>query len=373
MTHPLAMPASPGYESSTVPLCVDLDGTVIKTDLVWESLVRLLRRNPLWLLIVPLWLLRGRAWLKQQLAARIKVDVSTLPYIEPLLDFLRGEQRSHRPILLVTAADLRMAAPVAAHLGLFTEVMASEGKINLRGKNKGARLVERFGLRGFDYAGNSSVDLPVWERSRCAIVVNAPARLAARAQRLAPVSHVFAPTKFSACAWLQALRPGRWVKNLILFIPLLISGQITESERSLKALLGFVAFGLCASGIYLLNDLADLDLDRHDPVRRMRPFAAGNLPLPAGLVIFPLLLAAGAGLACQMSQGFLAALGLYVVLAASYSWHLKQVPMLKVLCLSGLLTIRLWAGYAAIGTPCSFWLLALFFIILIAVKKILIG
>ena len=167
--------------SDPVPLCVDLDGTVIRTDLVWESLVRLLRRNPLYLVALPFWWLRGRAWLKRQMAARTRVDVATLPYHETFLEFLQSERQRGRHVCLVTAADDRWAGAVAAHLGLFTEVLASDGRTNLRGSVKAARLVERFGERGFDYAGNSPADLPVWARARQALVISDSPGLAARA------------------------------------------------------------------------------------------------------------------------------------------------------------------------------------------------
>lgn len=176
------MPPAARSEPNTVPLCVNLDGTVIKSDMLWESLVRLLQRNPLYLLRVPFWLARGRAGLKAQLAQRVEVDVAKLPYHEPFLAFLREERLAGREIWLVTASDRRMAEPVAAHLGLFAEVLASDGQTNLRGRNKVAALAGKFGERGFDYAGNSVVDLPVWARSRAAIVVNASPGLEAKAQ-----------------------------------------------------------------------------------------------------------------------------------------------------------------------------------------------
>src|SRR6185369_16381438 len=166
---------------SHVPLCVDLDGTLIKTDLLWESLVRLLKHNALYLFAVPFWLLRGRAHLKAQIAVRVAIDFSSLPYNLALVEFLRAERCRDRTILLVTASDMRLARRVAEHLGIFTDVLGSDGRTNLRGKNKGARLAELFGGRGFDYAGNSSVDLSVWEQARHAIVVGGNSRLAARA------------------------------------------------------------------------------------------------------------------------------------------------------------------------------------------------
>jgi 4-hydroxybenzoate polyprenyltransferase/phosphoserine phosphatase len=351
------MPPPVAAESKTVPLCVDLDGTVIQTDLLWESLVRLLRRNPFYLLPVLFWFLRGRACLKKELALRVQVDASTLPYQASFLEFLREEKRAGRPIVLVTASDRRMAEGVAAHLGLFTEVLASDGVTNLRGKNKVARLCERFGERGFDYAGNSSVDLPVWARARQALVVNGSPGLAERARKQADVGRVFPAQKSPAQALWQALRPHQWAKNLILFVPLLTAHKITEPRLAIEALWAFLIFCLCASGVYLLNDLFDLDADRSHAGKRLRPFAAGELPLSVGLVLSPLLLGASLGLACLLARGFAVVLAVYLALTTSYSWRLKQVALLDVFCLAALYTIRLIGGHEATGVEYSFWLL----------------
>ncbi|MGO8676023.1 MAG: UbiA family prenyltransferase [Limisphaerales bacterium] len=343
--------------SDPVPLCVDLDGTVLRTDLVWESLVRLLRGNPLYLALLPFWALRGRAWLKRQLAARTHLDAATLPYSPSFLEFLRCERRKGRHIYLVTASDGQPAEAVATHLGLFKEVIASDGRTNLRGRVKAARLVERFGEGGFDYAGNSSADLPVWVRARQALVVNARRGLAAKAARQATVSRVFDPPISWSKAAAQAMRPHQWVKNLILFVPLITSHEVTRPALALKGLGAFAAFCLCASGVYVMNDLLDLDADRRHPGKCSRPFASGALPIPAGLAAFPLLLAAGLLLAWRLSPNFAAVLGIYLVLTTSYSWRLKQVPLLDVFCLAALYTIRLIGGHESTGVEYSFWLL----------------
>ncbi len=369
------MPPPAASERRTiVPLCVDLDGTLLKTDLLWESLLRLLKHNPLYLLLLPFWWLRGRAHLKAHIAARVSVDAATLPYHQPLLDSLRAEQRQGRPIFLVTASDSRLAQSVADHLGLFNEVLASDGHTNLRGKRKLAELAARFGGSGFDYAGNSSVDLPVWAHARQAIVVNASARLAARARRCAKVSDVFPASQSRWWLFVQALRPHQWVKNLIIFVPLVTSHRLTQWPQALDAVLAFVAFCLCASGAYILNDLFDLESDRHHPVKRLRPFASGDLPLPVGMIALPLLLGAGALLACELALGFAAVLGVYLVLTTSYSWRLKQVVLLDVLCLAALYTLRLLAGHEATGIRYSFWLLVFsmfIFLSLALVKRFL--
>ena len=193
---------------------MDLDGTLLRTDLVWESLVRLLKQKPLNWFCVPVWLLRGRACLKAQVASRVRLDPATLPYHEQVLDFLRAEKRQGRRLVLATASDLGLAQQVAAHLGLFDEVLASNGKTNLRGHCKSQRLVERFGVRGFDYAGNSRVDLPVWEQARQAIVVGGQA-LEKRAAQKTEVSRTFGPNQNILHAIVRALRPHQYVKNFI--------------------------------------------------------------------------------------------------------------------------------------------------------------
>ncbi|MDB6065757.1 MAG: UbiA family prenyltransferase [Pedosphaera sp.] len=345
-------------KESSVPLCVDLDGTLIKTDVLWESMILLLKERPLYLLMLPFWLLRGRAHMKQRIASLTDLNPGTLPYHQPFLEYLRVEKRKGRRIILATAADQRLAERVAQHLGLFSEVVASNGQTNMRGKNKGHALSERFGKKQFDYAGNSTVDLPVWEMSRNAIVVNANDRLADRARGLTEVSHVFNEPGSFLRALAKSMRPHQWVKNVIIFVPLLTSHEFSKLKPLSDAMLAFIAFSLCASGVYMLNDLLDLDSDRHHATKKMRPFASGELHLPVGLVMAPVLLALSLGVAIFLSWKFVAVLAGYFLITTSYSWKLKQVALLDVFFLAGLYTIRLVAGHAATGIPYSFWLLA---------------
>jgi 4-hydroxybenzoate polyprenyltransferase/phosphoserine phosphatase len=349
-------PATPAQES-VAPLCVDLDGTLIKTDLVWESLVRLIKRNPIFVLIVPFWLLRGRAYLKRQISQRVSVDAASLPYNQPFLEFLRAERGNGRKIYLVTACDSRLAQDVADHLGIFSELLGSDGKTNLRGKTKAAALVERFGRGGFDYAGNSTVDLPVWEQARQAIVVSPNSRLAARAEERTKVARRFDSPPPTLGALARALRPHQWVKNLIVFVPLLTSHRLMQPAPALDALRAFVAFCLCASAVYVLNDLLDVEADRHHPTKRLRPFACGDLALPLGLALVPILFLAAAAVAWLLPWRFGLVLGIYFGLTTSYSWRLKEAALLDVFCLAGLYTIRLIGGHEAAGVEYSFWLL----------------
>ena len=340
-----------------VPLAVDLDGTLIRSDMIWESLVRLVRQHPFALLAVPFWWLRGRAFLKQQLAARVRVDAATLPYNEPFLAWLKEQKYSGRRLVLATASDLAMARPVAEHVGLFDEVLASDGKTNLRAHAKLAALTKKFGERGFDYAGNSSVDLEVWGGSREAIVVNAGEVLARRAAERTKVGRTFPAHGSQPAAMLRCLRPHQWLKNLIVFVPVLTAHKLGDRDALTHAAIAFTAFCLCACAVYLFNDLLDLDADRHHATKRNRPFASGALPLPFGLVATPAFLLAAVAVGSLLSGEFVAVVLFYFILTGAYSLRLKQIALLDVFVLAGLYTARLVAGHVATHIAYSPWLL----------------
>ncbi len=340
------------------PLVVDLDGTLTKTDLFYEALLGLLRRHPWQWLLLPLWLLRGRAFLKCRLAERVALDPALLPYPTDFLDWLRREQGRGRRLLLATAAPRAYAEAVAAHLGLFDTVLASDPGHNLAGTHKSRRLLAEFGPGGFDYAGNARPDLAVWPHARRAVLVNPDPGIAAAAARLAKVERVFEDRPARPSLYRQALRPHQWLKNVLVFVPLLAAHQLDREGLLVSSLTAFLAFGLCASSAYLLNDLLDLPADRRHPRKRRRPFAAGDLPLRHGLLLSPLLLAAGLGLGLLSSLPFLGVLTVYYALTLAYSLYLKRVVLLDVLVLAGLYTARIIAGAAAIGIWPSSWLLA---------------
>jgi len=342
---------------SGIPLCIDLDGTLIRSDLLAESALSLIRQNPLNLLRFGVWLLRGKAHLKHEIARRTDIDVAMLPYEPRLLDWLRTNADA-RPRVLCTASDRKFAEAVAAHVGGFDEVLASDGVRNLSGAEKGDELSRRFGERGFDYAGNESRDLRVWNRSRRAIVVNASPALARRAARVSEVERVFDRDGGRLRSWLKALRVHQWLKNLLVFLPLLTAHLVLVPDALLRSLLAFLSFCLCASSVYLLNDLLDLESDRRHPRKRLRPFAAGTLPISAGLVAAPLLGLAAFALALAISKLFALTLTGYYVLTLAYSFVFKRFAMLDTVVLAGLYTIRIIAGAAALRISVSFWLLA---------------
>jgi 4-hydroxybenzoate polyprenyltransferase len=319
-------------------------------------LLALLARNPLYLFLIPFWLLGGKAAVKRQLASRVALPAETLPYDERVLEIL--QRTTQRPRVLCTASDLILVQPIADHLGVFDEVIASDGKTNLSGNNKAAALVARFGERGFDYMGNGRVDLDVWAHAGGAIVVNNGTSLARDAARHTEVLGHLPARNGGLLTWIKALRIYQWLKNLLVLVPLLTAHRFLDPDAVLDAGIAFLAFGLCASGVYLLNDLLDLTPDRMHSRKRKRPFAAGTLPLLHGLLVAPLLTLLGFALALACSPAFAAVLLCYYIMTLAYSLKLKRIVMIDVVLLAALYTVRIVGGTVAIGSELSFWLLA---------------
>jgi 4-hydroxybenzoate polyprenyltransferase/phosphoserine phosphatase len=346
----------PGH-TAQLPLCVDLDGTLILSDLLLESFVLLIKRNPLYLLLSILWLVRGRAVLKAELASRITPNPASLPYNRELLHWLEAERSAGRHLWLCTASNHLLAERIATHLGLFQGVFASQSNLNLAGRTKAAVLVEEFGERGFDYCGNERRDIEIWKRASGAIVVHGSAELERAAAKYAQVLRVFSRERRTASAVFRALRPQQWIKNILVLVPLLTSHRILEPAATFNALLALVAFCLCASSVYVLNDMLDLETDRTHSRKSKRPFASGELSLALGFILAPCLLGSALLLATTLTRNFFSALLAYYVLTLAYSFALKKIALLDATILAGLYTLRIIAGAAAIDVPLSFWLL----------------
>lgn len=342
-----------------VPLVVDLDGTLIKTDLLIESINEQLINNPFVIFRLIGWACVGKARLKSQLAAISQIDPASLPYNLSLVAWLTQQNALGRRIVLATATHTLIAHKVAAHLGLFDDVLATDDVLNLKACNKRDALTARFGDQGFDYVGNDRPDFPVWRSARRAYVVSDSPDFIERVRALGNLEETFSSEQPPlAPAIARALRPHQWVKNLLVFVPLLAAHRFMDEFSVWSALLAFIVFGLTASSVYLLNDLVDIADDRHHHRKRYRPFAAGNLSLITGWATWPCLLFLAfllAGLLLPLA--FTAVLGAYFALTLAYSLRLKQVAMLDVLTLASLYTIRIIAGAAAISVPLSFWLL----------------
>lgn len=338
------------------PLCVDLDGTLVRTDTLHESLLLLATRSPLDLLRLPGWLLRGKAAFKRELAQRVTPDPATLPYDERVLEVLRTS--GDRTKVLCTAADQSIADAVANHLGVFDLALGSDGGTNLSGERKASALATRFGEGRFDYMGNARDDLPVWRRCAASWVVNASPSVERAARQTGEVSGVIPRLGSARKALTRAMRPYQWLKNLLVFVPLLASHRITDTATVLAALLAFAAFCACASAIYVVNDLLDLPADRVHPRKRQRPFARGDAGPSSGVAMAVVLAATGLSLASLVSPAFLALLVGYVLATSAYSLHLKRVVMTDVVVLAALYTVRILGGAIAIDGTLSFWLLA---------------
>jgi 4-hydroxybenzoate polyprenyltransferase/phosphoserine phosphatase len=344
-------------EEGPDPLVVDLDGTLTPTDTLLESIIRVIKRNPLDGLRIPHWLLNGRADFKATIAARVGFSAETLPYQQLFLDYLRGEKEKGRQLVLATAAHQSIADSVAVQLGLFDLILASNKERNLKGGVKLAAIREAVGDR-FVYAGDSAADLAIWKAAQAAVLVGASPRVARSVRQQTPIEREFPRSSPDALTWLRALRVHQWLKNLLLFVPLLTAFSFFEPGKLMAALLSFFAFSFAASANYLVNDLSDLESDRSHPRKKTRPFASASITIPAGLAVAVCSLAVALGLAAMVSTDFLLMLLLYLALTSAYSWAFKQYVLIDVILLSFLYTLRILAGSVAIEVTTSFWLLA---------------
>ena len=372
--------------SAAVPLCVDLDGTLVKSDTLLDTVIVLARQSPRSLLQFPRWVAEGKASFKRKVSLITAIDVVHLPYNQPLLEYLRQEHAAGRDIYLATGADTLLAERVAAHLGIFAGVLASDGSVNLTGRNKLAAFQQKFPL-GFCYIGNARPDVSLLTHCVEPMVANPHRSLSAglRSARVVPV-RTFNDAASPLKAWLRAIRLHQWAKNVLIFLPVLLA-HVRAAGPMAAAGLAFLSFGFAASATYIVNDLLDLEADRHHPRKRRRPFASGDLSPIVGVATIVLFVAASLTLASLLprvlfalsphfpwgGQGeFLEWLILYVVATTAYSLRLKRMVLVDVIMLSGLYTIRILAGSAAAGVMISPWLAAFsifFFLSLAFVKR----
>ena len=375
---------------SEVPLCVDLDGTLVKSDTLVDSILLLARQQPASPLSWFGWVRKGRAGFKREITTRAVVDVEHLPYNQPLLAFLREEHARGRQIFLATAADIGFARQVAEHVGLFTDVLASDGQLNLAGKNKLVAFQQRF-PDGFSYIGNAIPDRTLLQASHQPMVANPHGKLRTAMRRDQVTAHrEFLDRRSPARVLLKAIRIHQWAKNTLVFLPLLLAHDRAWNVVG-AAVLAFFALSFCASATYILNDLLDIEADRRHPRKRNRPFAAGDLSPFTGVAIVAVFFAVAIVLALLVpymyhalpgSMGlhevlskpyrFLGWLGLYTLTTLSYSFYLKRLALVDVIVLSGLYTVRILAGSAATDIDVSAWLAAFsifFFLSLAFVKR----
>jgi len=367
-TAPISVEMS---EPSSVALCVDLDGTLVKTDLLWEGIFLLIKENTRALLGLPFWWWKGIAELKYEIARRTLPDFDLLPYRSEVLALIHQARAEGRPIVLVSAAHELLAAKVAQHLGCFNEVIATHGSVNLKGEQKRLALEQRFGRKQFDYVGDARADLPVWAAARRGFVVTNNRRLFRRAVAVASVTEIKAGASgFKLLA--RAMRLHQWSKNILVFVPIIMAHQVLNPRVLTNAALAFFAFSLVSSSVYLVNDLLDLQSDRAHRIKRARPLAAGDVSGSEGFILASSLLFLGLTLTLVAGVPFLGAMLLgYFTMSFAYSCFFKRIAIMDVLVLAGFYTLRIYAGSAATGIRISVWLLAfsMFFFFSLALVK----
>ena len=352
----------------------DLDYTLLSTDTFVEQLTTSVLRRPWLVLVVGVWLGRGRGYCKDRIAALAATPPESWPVRPEALEQIAADKAEGRTIVLATAAHSRVARPLADHLGCFDTVLASTERQNLKSKRKSAaisRLARDEGWESYSYAGDCPADLPIWQAADEVRVVNPTPCLLRHLRALGKPVSVLGSIETGRAAVLQACRPHQWAKNLLLFLPMMLAHRV-DMPTALASVIAFIAFSLCASGVYIINDIGDAAADRQHPHKRYRPFASGRLKITSGIQLAGLVFAAGLGLSCAcLPIEFLGLMLLYLIANLAYSSRLKQVPVLDVLMLACMYALRLEAGAMAAGVPLSDWFLtfSLFFFTSLAFAK----
>ncbi|MBW3098230.1 UbiA family prenyltransferase [Pseudohoeflea coraliihabitans] len=356
-------------ETRQIPLCIDLDGTLIAADSLWESLAVLLLHKP-WLIFPAfLWGLRGKHVLKREVARRCGRQAADWPYRDEVLALIDAARDESREVWLVTGAAQQVATDIASHLGLFDRVLHSCDKTNLTSGNKRQALIKLCGEGGFDYVGNSRDDIKVFDAARRALIV-APDR-AARSWGLTNGGTFIETTRVSRLAPLKAIRVHQWLKNVLIGVPLVLNHEYASLPLLIAVACAFFSFSFFASAVYVLNDIIDLGNDRRHARKKFRPIACGAVSIPSALTIAAALLVGSLALASLLPPAYWAVLALYGLVTTAYTFVLKRKLLVDVFTLAGLYTVRILAGIAATATAASFWLLAfsIFFFLSLALVK----
>ena len=360
-------------ETKAVPLCVDLDDTLIRTDLLIEGIITFLRDHPMKALCLIGWFRRGKAFAKTELARHVTPKVELLPFRASIIDLIIQRKKEGSPIILATASAKAWAQKVAEHLGLFDEIIATSETDNCKGSRKKELLIERYGVKGFDYVGDSSADIPVWESCRVGYVIAGQSSLIGKLPpQVEAVPRSNRSQRSMLQRWLRALRVHQWSKNVLIFVPLIMAHRWGEGTLLIQAIAAGLSFSFAASSVYLINDLLDLNADREHRTKCHRPFASGEIPISCGVRAALLCGSASLAIAPAVSSPFLAVLILYLVLTSLYSIILKRIPIVDIFVLASLYTLRIFAGAAATSISVSPWLLAFslfFFLGLASVKR----
>ncbi len=328
--------------SAGMLLAVDLDGTLVNTDTLFEALAENLGRRPVWTLLQMIQLPFAIARVKARIQSEGQIDIPTLPVNEQVLAYCRQSKLEGRPVWLVSAADQGVVTKMADHFGVFDRAVGSDGATNNKGSAKGAFL-QKVAPEGFEYVGDSRADLKVWVKAKAASLVGGGNGRARAVEKMGvTIAHRFDRPKRGVGAWLKALYLHRWAKNGLIFVPAIVTTQIADPSIFVTLLIALPLLCATASGAYILNDLVDLRDDRSDPNNRTRSFASGRLKIWQGLVVGPALIVGGLVGGLLLSPLFAMAMLAYVVTSLGYSIALKR----GALALSLLVALRLVMGAA---------------------------
>ena len=342
-----------------MPLVLDLDGTLVRTDMLVESGLYQLKKGPLRFLLALASLVKGKSRLKAALATGFEFSTNLLPFRPEVLTLMNQALADGREVVLATASDKAIAEKLALDLGGFASVFASSENVNLSGSRKAQALVDKFGREGFDYVGDSSKDFPVWSVSRSPILVGQNWAASKSFNRLGRGRRISEEDKLNKIQiWSRALRLHQWIKNLLLFVPAAAAHEILDLEVLPKLIFAFFAFSLSASAVYLINDLLDLENDRLHDTKRLRPIAQGDVSIINAGLASAALIVLGFGISLFVGLGFTYALLGYLLLTTLYSALLKKLLIVDVVILALLYTLRIVAGGISVQIPVSFWLLA---------------
>jgi len=360
----------PDSNLQKIPLCVDLDGTLIKTDSLYELFLLLFKTNPLYCLIAISWLMKSKAHFKAEITKRVQLSAESLPYNQDVIDYIKA-QDPQRKILLVTGSNKKVADSIAEYLGLFDEVIASDAQINLTGTNKRDHLAKRFVDTGFEYIGNETTDIPVWEVAKKVSVVSQDNAFLKQVTSTFDGVEVFKLDKPSIKNYLKGMRLHQWVKNLLVFVPLFLDHRFNDGQAFISVILTFFGLSILASFTYIINDLLDLESDRLNSYKRKRPFASGLISIKQAAIMMLVLFVLFVLIMTQLTPAVIMVLMIYLAATLSYSFYFKRVAMLDVTMLAGLFSLRIISGIVAIGSAWSFWLLAfsMFFFLSLAFAK----
>jgi len=339
-----------------LPIFVDLDGTLIYTDLLLEVCIKFLKQNPLNIFLLLSWLTKGKANLKHKLAERVDIDIETLPYNQDFLCFLKDQRKYGRKLYLATASHQKYADAIAAHLGIFDGVLATTATLNMKGATK-LKYCQQISPN-FAYAGNEAVDFQLFNESAVSYLVN-PSVAAMRLSKKQPVTRVFQTKDNILKIALKAMRVHQWLKNILIFVPVFVSSLYLDLTVWWDALIGFVLFSFLASATYILNDLLDVEADRSHPRKCLRPIPSGMLSIQQAILLsICLFVLSLLGSMLLTNSAFQLSIIAYLALTLLYTFVLKTYVIADVILLASLFTIRIIAGAMVIDVVMSFWLLA---------------